>query len=190
MSPQQMDSNQKLENLEALISEISFEIVNENILDETEINKLLGVLSSNGVYAMWVYALDKLETSFKAKKDSNQIERPQIFKLLLKLKPLLYKVYQTCFIDGMLQKEENKILELKQKISGIESENLDEKEKGRRISKEKNKITDFLTKELIKESSIYFQLVSKDIHKLLFLKQLLEKTLIYARYHAKALGGD
>jgi len=190
MSPQKMDSNQKQENLESLISEISFEIVNENILDETEINKLLGVLSSNGVYAMWVYALDKLETSFKAKKDSNQIERPQIFKLLLKLKPLLYKVYQTCFIDGMLQKEENKILELKQKISGIESENLDEKEKGRRISKEKNKITDFLTKELIKESSIYFQLVSKDIHKLLFLKQLLEKTLIYARYHAKALGGD
>ena len=186
----EINNSQKLENLEALISIISFKIVNEKILDETEINKLLGVLSSNGVYAMWVYALDKLETSFKVKKDDNHIERPQIFKFLLKLKPLLYKVYQTCFIDGMLQKEENKRSELEQKISEIESENLDEKEKRKRISKEKNKIIDFLTKELIKESSIYYQLVSKDIHKLLFLKQLLEKTLTYARYNAKALDGE
>ena len=173
----------KAENLEALISKISFEIVNEKILDENEINKLLGVLSSNGVYAMWVYSLDKLDTSFKVKEENNQIESPQIFKLLLKLKPLLYKVYQTDFIDGMLQEEKNKLLELKQKINEIKSENLDEKEKRKRISKEKNRISSFL----IKKSSIYFQNISQDIHKLLFLKQLLEKTLIYARYHAKAL---
>jgi len=175
----------KAENLEALISKISFEIVNEKILDENEINKLLGVLSSNGVYAMWVYSLDKLDTSFKVKEENNQIESPQIFKLLLKLKPLLYKVYQTSFIDDMLQEEKN--LEFKQKINEIKCENLDEKEKRKRISKEKNRISSFLTKKLIEKSSIYFQNISQDIHKLLFLKQLLEKTLIYARYHAKAL---
>ena len=33
----------------------------------------------------------------------------------------------------------------------------------------------------------YFQTVSKDLFKLLFLKQILERTLIYARYHAKVL---
>ncbi len=110
------------ENLEALISKISFEIVNEKILDENEINKLLGVLSSNGVYAMWVWA--------KSQKDINEEN------LFDKLYDLLKKV--------------------KEKTS---NENYE----------------------------AYFQNVSQDIHKLLFLKQLLEKTLIYARYHAKAL---
>lgn len=32
-------SNQKVESLEALISKISYEIVSEGILEETEINK-------------------------------------------------------------------------------------------------------------------------------------------------------
>ena len=100
--------NNKVENLEALISRIAFEIVNEGILDENEINKLLGILSSNGVYAMWVWMIDKLEISFKVKEDNNEIQKPQVLKFLLKLKPLLYKVYETCFIDGLLQKEENK----------------------------------------------------------------------------------
>ena len=42
-------------------------------------------------------------------------------------------------------------------------------------------------KERNEKLNEYFLNVSNDLHKLLFLKQLLEKTLIYARYHAKAL---
>ncbi|RMA97949.1 hypothetical protein [Hydrogenothermus marinus] len=32
----------------------------------------------------------------------------------------------------------------------------------------------------------FFEELSKDLHKLLFFKEILERTLIYARYHAKA----
>ncbi len=109
-------------NLEALISKISFEIVNEGILDENEINKLLGVLANDGVYAMWVYA--------KSQKD---IEEEELFG---KLKEVLKIV--TELADDDYER--------------------------------------------------YFQEVSKEITNLLFLKQLLEKTLIYARYHARASG--
>ena len=122
---QQVNNNQKQENLEALISKISFEIVNEKILDENEINKLLGVLSSNGVYAMWVWA-----------KSQKNINEKNLF---------------------------NKIFDLFKKV------------------REKKKDESY-------ES--YFQNISGNIYQLLFLKQLLEKTLIYARYHAKALSGD
>jgi hypothetical protein len=92
-------------------------------LDKNEINKLLGVLSNNGVYAMWVYA--------KSQKDINESE--------------LFKSYM-----GPILK---------------------------------------LFNENIENLETFFQEISEDLHKLLFLKQLLEKTLIYARYHAKALEG-
>ena len=108
------------ESLEALISEISFNIVKEGILNENEINKLLGVLSNDGVYAMWVYAKSKKEIKEE--------------KLMDNLKELLGKV-----------------------------ENVNN------------------------SYETYFISVANDISKLLFLKQLSEKTLIYARYHAKAL---
>ena len=49
-------NNQQINNLDALINRISYELVAEKILAENEINKLLGVLASNGVYAMWVWA--------------------------------------------------------------------------------------------------------------------------------------
>jgi K+-transporting ATPase A subunit len=44
------------QNLEGVIAKVSFELVNERILDENLINKLLGVLSHHGVYAMWLFA--------------------------------------------------------------------------------------------------------------------------------------
>jgi hydroxymethylpyrimidine/phosphomethylpyrimidine kinase len=116
----EMAKQKNHESLEALISEISFNIVKEGILNENEINKLLGVLSNDGVYAMWVYAKSKKEIKEE--------------KLMDNLKELLEKV-----------------------------ENVNN------------------------SYETYFISVANDISKLLFLKQLLEKTLIYARYHAKAL---
>lgn len=113
-------SNQAI-NLEATIIKVSHELVSEKILGENEINKLLGVLSSNGVYAMWVYAKSKKE-----------IKEDKFFE---KLKPVLNKV---------------------QPLNSMDSES-------------------------------FFQSISTDLHKLLFLKQVLEKTLIYAQYQAKAL---
>jgi len=72
-------------NLDATINKVGFEIA--NILDENLINKLLGVLAQDGVYAMWVYA--------KAKKDIMESE------LYGKLKSILdisnYEDYEQYF---------------------------------------------------------------------------------------------
>ena len=116
-------SNQQINNLDALINRISYELVAQKILDENEINKLLGVLASNDVYAMWVWA--------KSQKDINE-------------KKLFHKLLEV--IKFVKRKEQD--------------ENFEN----------------------------YFQLISEDIHNLLFLKQILEKVLTFARYHAKALG--
>lgn len=104
-------------NLDAMINKISFEIVNKKIIDETDINKMLGVLSNDGVYAWWVYC--------KSKKD----------------------------ID------EEKLLERLKDILNINDNDYQQ----------------------------YFQTLSNNLSELLFRKEILEKILIYARYHAKAM---
>lgn len=117
-------------NLETIISKLSFEIV-EEIKKSSEkkkllnlIDKSLGVLANNGVYAYYVYIISQKS----------------------------------------------------QETEGIFIDKLED------IFK---KVEDSFSKDNKQE---YFEKVSEDIHKLLFLKQLLEKTLIYARYHAKAMG--
>jgi len=164
-------------NLEATISKVSYELVSEKILDENEINKLLGVLSSNGVYAMWVYALDKLDLSFK---ENN--EKAQILEFLNKFLKLV-KVIDKNFSE--LDNIKN-INNYKEKISNLTKriKNDTDKERKKSLNIERNR----LLRLLLEEANKYLQEISNDLHKLLFLKQLLEKTLIYARYQAKALG--
>ncbi|TKY91384.1 MAG: hypothetical protein C5S46_06065 [Candidatus Methanomarinus sp.] len=85
---------------------------------ETLINKSLGVLSSNGVYALWLF--------LQSEKENENID-------------ILYLINQF----------------------GIELNG---------SSKEDEIIT-----------------LSDDIHNLLFAKEAIEKTLVYARYHVKAM---
>ncbi|AKB28586.1 hypothetical protein MSSIT_1867 [Methanosarcina siciliae T4/M] len=92
---------------------------------ESFINKSLGVLSSNGVYALWLY----LKASNKNGNRNNRID--------------VVKILEECNIEiesGVGGSEEGKIINL-----------------------------------------------STDIRKLLFAKQVLEQTFIYARYRAKSL---
>ena len=109
-------------NLESEIYRLSFEL--SQYLNENEINKLLGILSSDGVYAMWVYAMDK----FKDKKEK---------------------------IENLL-KNVNKFVNVEIKNDTVNNQ--------------------------------YFQTLAQDLNKLLFMKELLEKVLIYARYHKRAMG--
>ena len=109
-------------NLESEIYRLSFEL--SQSLNENEINKLLGILSSDGVYAMWVYAMDKV----KEKKD--------------KIENLLKKLNEFVNVE--------------------------------------------MTNNAIDNS--YFQTLAQDLNKLLFMKELLEKVLIYARYQVRAMG--
>ena len=129
----------KSRNIEYLITKISYELVNDVSLKENEIDKLLGILSRDGVYAMWVWS----KKQFKKKKDSSDQNKPTVSEIFEK------------FVD-LLKLVDNNLLQ-----------SLWE---GNNYNYEK-----------------FFQGISEDLTKLLFLKQLMEKTLIYARYHAKAL---
>ena len=129
MSSQQINDTQ---NIEALTSKISFEIIKEIKNREKNkknkylnlIDKSLGVLTNNGVYAYYVYIISQQDRNIT-----------------------------NIFLDNL-----QKIFNLVGQYDANDKQN-------------------------------YFQSVSEDITKLLFLKQLLEKVLIYARYHAKALEG-
>ena len=165
------NNNQKAKNLEYEINSVAFEIVSENILDETEINKLLGVLANDGVYAMWVYALDKIK--IKDNKDRMGLFINQLFNFSEIFEILNEESNTGKKISGLreLNNEINKLLKKEEKLNDNEKIELKNK------TKKRNKIILEIFKEL-----------SKDINDLLFFKEILEKTLIYARYHAKALG--
>jgi hypothetical protein len=63
-------------SLESEIYRLSFEL--SETIDVNDLNKLLGILASDGVYAMWVYANDKF------KKDKEQ-KIGKIMKLIEEL---------------------------------------------------------------------------------------------------------
>lgn len=117
-------------NIEAELNKMSFELVqaikgknNKISKYKNAIDKSLGVLMNDGVYAYYIYV------------NSEEID--------------------DVFID--------KIEDLKKFIE-INGENKDNQ----------------------KLDEKYFQSLSEHLEKLLFFRELLEKVLIYARYHAKA----
>lgn len=119
-------------NLEYTLNELSFDIVNGSQKDKEIlrfIDKALGVLSNDGVYAYYVFCLSK------DKKDDKKYSDIFIKKPMDKLKPFLHSKY------SQIDKAED-----------------------------------------------FFKELSQDIYELLFFKESLEKALIYARYHAKAMG--
>ena len=116
------------QNLDALINELGYKIVkkieskgNDKTKYKNEIDKALGVLANDGVYAYYVYV--------KSKKVDD------IF-LSDEIKPIIQ------FVEG-------------------EGKELDQN---------------------------FFGNLSQDLNNLLFFREILEKILIYARYHAKAMG--
>jgi len=116
-------------NLDLLINKIGYEIVeeiktkgNEKTKYKNEIEKALGVLSNDGVYAYYVYV--------KSRK-----------------------------IDDVFLKKIKPIVETHCSVS-LQNDNWQE----------------------------FFEKLSKDIYSLLFFREILDKILIYARYHAKAMG--
>ena len=113
-----------MKNLDAIINKVGFEIV-EKIKGKGKdkskyknfIDKALGVLANDGVYAYWVYC------------QSNSID--------------------DVFI--------NELKDIKEIINNEQ------------------------------DNQKFFQNLSEDLNKLLFFKEMLEKALIYARYHAKTI---
>ncbi|MBP2072014.1 MAG: hypothetical protein PWR08_437 [Thermoanaerobacterium sp.] len=166
------------DNLESAINQIAFEFVNERILDTNEINKLLGVLSNDGVYAMWVYALDKIGCNFSS--DKNKLEGVRVFKLLKKIAELDKYVTNSLNYENLIKE----ISDLGQEIDKINSNiKNSEERKIEHLKKEKNKKEEERREKL----NEYFINLANKLETLLFFKDILEKTLIYARYHAKAM---
>ena len=145
-------------NLESTVNKIGYEIA--NIVDKNLIEKLLGVLSSDGVYAMWVYGNDKLKLN----------------AINFWSKILTEQEFINAFSNDKINLDEiNKFLENKSK------------EIEQTSNKEKNKKFLEWQKELSKK---FFHNLSEDINDLIFFRELLEKALIYARYHAKAMWSE
>ena len=60
-----------------------------------------------------------------------------------------------------------------------------------KIKDNKNNIKTFLPSNYQRlDGEEFFQKLSRNLHDLLFFKDLLEKALIYARYHLKTLGDE
>ena len=154
---QQMEVNKMANNLDAMINKISFEIV--SVVGKNEIEKLLGVLSNDGVYAMWVFSNDKLKLdSIKFwKVIFNEEQMTKIFSKYKKGFEVIKKLTTTKITE--IQKERN--------------------------DKRKKQIFNEWQKEITVN---FFHKLSENLKNLLFFREILEKILIYARYHAKAMG--
>lgn len=139
----------KKENLDAVINKLGYDIL-KNISEtngpersglKAHIDKALGVLVNDGVYAYYVFSISK---------DKNKDK----------------KIYSKIFVNDII-KELKEYVNLK-----------DERLKDINNSDKKD------------GNEIFFQSLSENLHELLFFREALEKVLIYARYHAKALGDD
>ncbi|OXT06262.1 hypothetical protein CE561_11215 [Thermoanaerobacterium thermosaccharolyticum] len=167
-------------NLEHIINNTAFEIVDKKILGKNEIDKLLGVLTNDGVYAMWVYACDKLELKFK--KDKDELRDTKIFKLLEKISILDKFVTKELDYDGLVEKIDKLTKEIEELKNKIKNESISENNK-----QELKKTIENLESKRNQQLNDYFINLSQNLDNLLFLKNLLERVLVYARYHAKAM---
>ncbi|MEO1783990.1 hypothetical protein V4762_02810 [Thermodesulfobium sp. 4217-1] len=134
-------------NLEATINKISYEIVNNKIINASEINKMLGVLATDGAYAWWIYTNVKI--------GSNTV-----------------KLMRIILCEDIIKNIFKNILE------NLKNENTDYF-----LCKENSENE----KDVLESFEKFFLLLSADLHQLLFFKDVLERILIYARYHAKAM---
>ncbi|AIS53301.1 hypothetical protein TKV_c21690 [Thermoanaerobacter kivui] len=174
--------------LESTLNKIAFDIVNDKILEENEISKLLGVLSNDGVYAMWIYVLDKLKVKFH--EDEKSLNEEKIFKLLSKIAEIDKFVLKTLDYDAVVKNISNLTKEINQLQKDINQ--LQGKIKNKSNSQEEKKQLEnqkkAKEKDRNKELNKYFLDLSSNLNDLLFFKELFEKVLIYALYHAKAMG--
>ena len=126
-------------NLEHKIAEISYKIAKNQIIGKNVVEKALGILVNDGVYAMWLFIEEKA-----SKEVGDNKTNPEKFCYELK-----------CL--------------LKDYISLESFEDYFCSNKGKRL--------------------FFIQKLTQDLSKLLFIRQILEKLLIYTRHQYKAIKG-
>jgi len=170
-------------NLESKIYELSFEL--SEVIDKNDLQKLLGVLANDGVYAMWVYAMDKMDWKFS--KEIEEMKKMKFFRLVEVISNLSEFSSEKLDYVNVLKKIATLTAEidnLNQELKNMK-ENNQEKRKEEKEKKEEKKEKEKIRGQVLNK---YFQNLAQDLNKLLFMKELLEKVFIYALYHAKAKG--
>ncbi|HEC92937.1 MAG TPA: hypothetical protein ENI51_08115 [Candidatus Atribacteria bacterium] len=183
---------QEIKSLDSLINKMSFDLVNNNIVDEKQINKMLGVLSNDGVYAWWVYT--KKELSWKFVCNADMFKRYPLVNLLLLLDGLNFLFDYPIFNDDTINKICEKQSNIEKLLSEIESlknkQKKVDKNKKREINTQIKNNNDEIKKLNSEQNDLmdkFFHVLSENLPSLLFFRKVLEKILIYARYHAKAM---
>ena len=169
-------------NLDAKINMVGFKIA--EILDENMINKLLGVLANDGVYAMWVYAQNKIDWSFDSNK--KRFEEKTLIKFVKALDfGVEFKIKDKTLKEILDDNHIQEIINLSKNIEELNSQIKQLQHKNKQ--KELEEIRKQKVKERNEKFNYFFQTLSEDLTQLLFFKEMVEKALIYARYHAKAM---
>ncbi|SHH27758.1 hypothetical protein SAMN02745221_02071 [Thermosyntropha lipolytica DSM 11003] len=161
-------------NIEYIINRTAFELIAEEILAYLDIDKILGVLINDGLFAMWIYACEKMRLEKDVWRDIERqgleaLERQKIVKFFCKI----------CQLTEGLEKEtvyENTLANLQRRFQEIQGRKMEE---GRRKKE--------YEKAFYSELNQFFIDLAGDLPKLLFMRDLMEKVLLYARYHAKAV---
>lgn len=139
-------------NIDSFVNLLGYSINNNCIENEQKrfIDKALGVLVNDGVYAYYVFCKAKSKDNNKKSENTEKND----------------STIEKIFVENVV----NEI----SKTNGLKEYFIDEKVKS------EGKIN----------YELFFRNLSSDLHKLLFFRDILERALIYARYHAKATIGD
>lgn len=148
------------------------------------IQKALGILQEDGLFAFYIYLLsiegnsDEGIASLRIQGKIDQLFRNENVELLKEISsPEKAEELRSEELNEFLQSKS--LIEEKETIfRRLEQGNIERSEK-EKVNEKKNKINSFITKEIIS--------LTEDINTLLLAKSLIEKTLIYARYQAKSL---
>jgi hypothetical protein len=150
---------------------------------ENLIQKTLGILEEDGIFAFYIYLIsvegnsNEGRISLAIQREIEQLFRDKRLKLLEEIDS---QEKAGKLKDGGLNELQCKYLvEEKQELyRRLDDKNMGGNEKNH-LKEKKNKINSFVIREIL--------FLTKDINTLLFAKSLIEKTLIYARYQAKSL---
>ena len=149
-------------NLDQLCFEHGIAIpIEGNDRNETIIQKSLGILQEDGIFAFFIYLLS-MEGKEKEGKVSIEIQK-NIGKL--------FSDNTVGLVDSSLVDSIEKKKDILEKLRKNDKQDY----------AEKNKINNELLNKI--------KNLTDDINVLLLAKSLIEKTLIYARYQAKSMGG-
>lgn len=171
-------------NLDRLCFACGTEIpLSDSKKNATVIQKAMGVLQEDGVFAFYIYLMslegksDESRVSLSIQLKTEGLLRDDMVNLLKKLnsqeKAKELEDEGCKFVSGESLAECKREIAEQLKETNIQNTRA-------QLNERKNKINSFLVKEILA--------LAEDINALLFARKLIEKTLVYAMYQARSAG--